>query len=183
MFQDLEKSISSSWLPSVCVYVCARVAEGVCAREGGTDRQCGSVRFVYHCSTIQLVRQVAFFFVSLLCPHSPVSPNFLSNQMQILNPFSNRCFLFCEKSHNGNHTLTAVWLFSQMLLYAVGARLTETWWPVVFLGPNCVSYQSCTSSPITCWKTKAIVWLATPNRQDILTTVKFVFLNLIVEIL
>lgn len=47
--------------------------------------------------TIHLVRQVAFF-VFLLCPHLPVSPSFLSNQMQILNLFQR-----CEKTQRKSY--------------------------------------------------------------------------------
>lgn len=58
-----------------------------------------------------------FLFASLLCYHSPVSPNFLSHRMQITRPlfrevFGFFCvfflFLFCGKLHKGACILTAV---------------------------------------------------------------------------
>lgn len=121
-----------------------RVCRCVCAwlRVCVTDRQCGSAMFVYHCSTMQLVRQVAFFFFSsLLCPHSPVSPNFLSYRMQILNLFSERCSLFFGKvAQRQSYTDSSLTFHPDRSFYSAGARLRET---------CLVSEQSNTNSPFS----------------------------------
>lgn len=99
--QDFHKAASSFCHKCHCLCVC-----------WGCVCVCDSVMFVYHFSTMAQ-KASAILFASLLCPRSPSSPNFLSDQMQIPKLFWEGFSLFFGKWHKGNHTLTAARLFIQ----------------------------------------------------------------------
>lgn len=111
-----------------------------------------------------------FLFASLLCYHSPVSPNFLSHRMQITRllfreVFGFCCvfflFLFCGKLHKGACILTAV-SYSTLLCNrskAVGDTVT-----CLFCSNQGRSVNTATLV-LHSLKTKTTVWLV-PSNDD-----------------
>lgn len=79
-----------------------------------------------------------FLFASLLCYHSPVSPNFLSHRMQITRPLFREVFAFfvCFFFFYFVESCTKELVYWQQsviaLFYVTGAKQLETQWPVFF---------------------------------------------------
>lgn len=108
-----------------------------------------------------------FLFASLLCYHSPVSPNFLSHRMQITRPLFREVFvflcvflfLFCGKLHKGACILTTV-SYSTLLCNgskAVGDTVT------CLFGSNQARSVNTSTLVLHSLKTKTTVWLVTSN--------------------
>lgn len=146
-FRDLEKAISS---------FCSQVPLCVWLRVCVSDRQCGSAMFVYHCSTMQLVRQVAFFLRLCFVPIHQCRPIFCHTECKYWTSFQSDVLYSLEKSHKGNHTLTAVWLFIQTAPFIQ----QEPGW-----GRPAWSVSRATLILLSAWATndKATVWLKTSN--------------------
>lgn len=97
----------------------------MCVRQGQID---SVFVFVYHCSTIQLVRQVAFCLPLCFVPHSPVSPNFLSYRMQIVKPlFRDMFFILWKVAQRRSYTDSSRTFHPERSFYSAGARPRETW--------------------------------------------------------
>lgn len=119
-----------------------------------------------------------FLFASLLCYHSPVSPNFLSHRMQITRPLFREVFaffvcfsffLFCGKLHKGACILTTV-SYSTLLRNrskAVGDTVT------CLFGSNQGRSVNTATLVLHSLKTKTTVWLVTSNDDIHLTPIPY----------
>lgn len=131
----------------VCGWGCEQEREG----------QIGSVMFVfvYHCSTMQLVRQVAFFLLLCFVPIHQCRPIFCHTECKYRTSFQ-RDVLYSLESRTKEiiHWQQSDFSSRALLLF----RLRETWWPAR-------SVSRATLVLLSAWATKdkATVWLITSN--------------------